>query len=145
MISYILKNKYRSIIFISFKLNFREFIASFKPEEWIYNSPLLLTRILERRVCNTSVAEMTTEKCNGFKVFPSEEFYAVVGDKWQNFFNVLFTGSVLEATKNSTVVHLWNSKTHNTIITKSQLLKSAYEVIAEKNCPKAIKASGKYF
>lgn len=88
---------------------------------------------------------MTTERCNGLKVFPVEEFYAVGWDKWRHFFNVSFTGSVLKATKNSSVVHLWNKLTHNTIITKSQLFKTAYEVIAEKNCPKTIKASGKYF
>lgn len=111
---------------------------------WSYNGPQLLTRVLKNSVCHTSFEEMTPEKCRGFKVFPPEEFYAINYDEWHHFINVSFTDSVMKATENSSVIHLWNHFWRNKIIKKSKS-KTPYEAIAEKNCPKIFTASGDHF
>lgn len=86
---------------------------------------------------------MTPEKCNGLKVFPPTEFYAVNFDKWPLFLDVNTADIVLKATENSSVIHLWNHHWRNRVVTKSKTnRKTAYEVIAEKNCPKVFEASG---
>lgn len=87
---------------------------------------------------------MTPEICRGFKVFPANEFYPINYDEWEQIFDVDFTETVMEAIKNSSVVHLWNNLSHGKVITKSNM-KTAYEVIAEKNCPTTFEASGEYF
>ena len=96
--------------FNSFKFYFlfgRDMMENFNPTAWNQNGPALLTRVLENQVCHTSLAEMTPEKCRGFKVFPPEEFYAVNWDNWQYFINPRFTGTVLKKTARSSVIHLW--------------------------------------
>lgn len=123
------------------KLFERELVKNFRPKEWDYNGPKLLTRILEKQVCNTNLPNMTPEKCRGFRVFPPNEFYAVNWDTWYQLFDVRYTNRVLRATKNSSAVHLWTHAWRNAIIMKS-IPKTAHEIIAEKNCPKAFQSSG---
>lgn len=81
-------------------------IASYNPDDYTYNGPKLLTRILENRVCQTSLEHMTPEKCRGMVVFPPEEFYAVNSEDWSHFIDANFTDAVLDATDNSSIVHL---------------------------------------
>ncbi|XP_055306647.1 lactosylceramide 4-alpha-galactosyltransferase-like [Sitodiplosis mosellana] len=126
------------------ELCLKELIASYNPHAWNHNGGALQTRVLEHQVCNTSLVEMTPEKCHGFKVFPKEEFYAINWDDWEQFFNANHTETVLEAIQGSSVIHLWNKLSHSQIIAKSKS-KTAYEILAEKNCPKAFETSGKYF
>lgn len=130
-----------AIYFFSFQ---RELVSTYKPDHWSYNGGLLLTRVLERKVCHTTLAEMTPEKCCGFKVFPKDEFYPINYEMWEHFFNLQHTKSILENVTKSSVVHLWNKLSHVKIITKSYT-KTAYEILAENNCPKAFNASGDYF
>lgn len=129
---------------ISLFLLRRDLITNYKPNVWSYNGPQLLTRILENHVCHTNLAQMTPEKCRGFRVFPPEEFYAINYDEWSQFLNEQFTKWVLKATENSSVIHLWNHNWRDKIIIKSKT-KTAYESIGEKNCPKVFTASGDYF
>ncbi|XP_055296581.1 lactosylceramide 4-alpha-galactosyltransferase-like [Sitodiplosis mosellana] len=121
---------------------FEDMMENFNPTVWNQNGPALLTRVLESKVCHTSLAEMTPEKCRGFEVFPPEEFYAVNWDNWQYFINPQFTNTVLQKTARSSVIHLWNHTWRNKAIKKSVSEKTAYEALAEKNCPKVYEVSG---
>lgn len=117
---------------------------NFRSKEWGYNGPKLLTRVLENQVCHTSLSNMTPELCGGFRVFPVKEFYPVNYDDWEQLFIADQTENVLHKTRNSSVVHIWSHLSRDKIITKSNR-KSAYEAIAEKNCPNVFKSTGKYF
>ncbi|XP_055297542.1 lactosylceramide 4-alpha-galactosyltransferase-like [Sitodiplosis mosellana] len=128
------------------ELCLNDLITNFNSTGWNQNGPALLTRVLVNKVCHTSLAEMTPEKCRGLKVFPPEEFYAINYDDWPYFLDVRHTEFVLEATSNSSVVHLWNHFWRKKMITKSKSkLRTAYEAIAEKDCPKVFITSGDYF
>lgn len=90
------------------------------------------------------LSEMTPENCWGFKAYPRSVLYAVAWDKWQLFYNRNKTKDVIELTKHSPVVHAWNKLSSGAKIVKSKQ-KTAYEVIAMRNCPSVFDASGKYF
>lgn len=117
-------------------------IRNFNPNVWNQNGPALLTRVLQEEVCRTELEKMTPEKCRGFKVFPPDEFYAVNWDNWEYFTNINFTETVLKKINKSSVVHLWNHTWRNKTIPKSESkynTRTAYEVIAENNCPQVYK------
>lgn len=116
----------------------------FRGELWGYGGPMLLTRVL-KQICKTNeIEKMMPENCWGFKVFPPNEFYAIKWSLWAHFFNANYTAETLAATQNSTAIHVWNKFSHGQQIKKATP-QTAYEVIAEKNCPKVFKASGDYF
>lgn len=118
---------------------------NFRPKEWNYNGPKLLTHMLENHVCHTSLAEMTPHKCGEFKVFPVKKFYPINYDNWEQLFNAKYTEKVLRAIENATTIHFWNNLTRDKILIKSKIKPTAYETIAAENCPTAFKASGAYF
>lgn len=122
----------------------RELIKNYEPDAWNYNGGLLITRVLSDHVCHTSLSEMTPEKCRGLTVFAPNEFYAINWFEWEQFFNASQTEFVLETIERSSVVHLWNKMSHNRNITKSES-KTAYEILAERNCPDVFNATGEYF
>lgn len=84
---------------------------------------------------------MTPDKCNGFNIFAANEFYPVNYDNWEQLFNADATKKILRMIKNSSVVHIWNNLSHEKLIQQSNS-KSAYEVIAEKNCPTVFNTFG---
>lgn len=88
---------------------------------------------------------MTPEKCRGFKVYPFQEFYPISYGFSSDPIDPEMTDEVLKKTKNASVVHFWNSHTSGRIITKSNITPTAYEVIAETNCPKVFQSCGEEF
>ena len=123
-----------------------DLITNFKTNDWSYNGPQLITRVLSHHVCHTSLSEMSPEKCRGLKVFPPNEFYPINFDEWGKFLDERYIESVLVTINGSSVVHLWNHNFRHTIITKSKSKRrTAYEAIAENNCPKVFTATGDYF
>lgn len=103
----------------------------------------VLSTVLEK-ICNTSnPTEMTRENCDGFKVLPAEDCYAISSQNWGMLLHENYAQQVEEATKDSFAIHLWNSLSHNkTLSTHSR---SPYIRIAEKFCPKVLDASGDTF
>lgn len=88
--------------------------------------------------------DMTPKKCWGFKVFPQNAFYAIRSKSWQMFFDPNATQDTLRMTNDSVIVHVWNKRSSNQQIRKRRK-KTAYEIIASKNCPKVYQASGNDF
>lgn len=78
------------------------------------------------------------------KVFSKNEFYAIEYEIWDQFFEPQSTKFTLNATEHSSVIHLWNALSFGRIINKSEP-KSAYEIVAAKNCPVSFQNSGQYF
>lgn len=118
-------------------------MKNFEPNVWAYNGPALITRVLVNQFCNTSLAEMAQEKCHGLVVFPPNEFFPVNHDDWRQLNNATYTETILEASKNSPVFHLYNNARFGEMYAKSEP-KTAYEIIFEKNCPNVYTASGDY-
>lgn len=122
----------------------REFTANFIGSNWAHNGPGVLTRVL-KRICQAEFTfDMTSTKCWGFNVLPQSTFYAIPSKKWQMFFDSNATEDTLRLTNNSIAVHVWNKRSSTQHIRKKRM-KTAYEIIASKNCPKAYQASGNDF
>lgn len=122
----------------------REFVKDYQPHRWDHNGPALLTRILSKFCHTKTVSEMSREKCDGFVVFPPNEFYAISYRKWNWFFLPQHTKSVLEIAKKSSVIHVWNALSCDTIINKSHP-ETAYGALAKRHCPYSFASSGDIF
>lgn len=125
---------------------YRENINGYKPHEWATNGPGTLTRVL-RKICRINdIYSMKPEYCWGFKVFGPETFYAIYYPIWRHFFetNPTVVNSTLDKIKNSISIHVWNKLSKNEIIDKNKP-KTAYGIVAEKNCPKVFESTGRYF
>jgi lactosylceramide 4-alpha-galactosyltransferase len=86
---------------------------------------------------------MTREKCDGFSVLPAPICFEINYPEWRKFFNEVYAEEVLQRTKNSAVVHFWNfMSTKEKLETKSR---AAYIQLAEKYCPRVLRAAGDYF
>lgn len=86
---------------------------------------------------------MTSERCGGFRVYQPREFYAISWQDWYKYFNRKATKSTLDVTKDSLAIHVWNKLSTNEIVEVGSNV--AYDVIAQKNCPRVYRACGKYF
>lgn len=121
----------------------RDFIENFRGDVFINNGPGVITRVLQK-ICKTEIpSEMTSDRCDGFRVYQPSEFYAVSWEAWHNYFNRDSTKSTLAMTKDSLAVHVWNKLSKDETIEVGSNV--AYGIIAEKNCPRVYRASGKYF
>lgn len=109
-------------------------MSNFNGKTFIDNGPLVITRTLEQ-MCNTNNRSlMTHERCEGFRLYPENTFYAIAWEDWKLFFNPEVTNHTLELTKNSAVIHVWNDVSKKTRVKIGA--HTAYEVAAKKNCPK---------
>lgn len=124
-------------------VDFRDFIENFQGDTWINNGPGVITRVLHEICKTTNPAEMTSDRCDGFRVYQPTEFYAVSWEAWYNYFNRDSTKSTLDMTKDSLAIHVWNKLSENEMIEVGSNV--AYGIIAEKNCPRVYRASGKFF
>lgn len=102
---YFFHKLFRFLLFFSFQ---KDLVSTYKLDHWSYNGGPLLTRVLEKQVFHTTLAEMTPEKYHCFKVFPKEEFYPINYEIWKKKFYSQYTKSVLENVTKSSVVHVWN-------------------------------------
>lgn len=106
----------------------------FDGKDFIANGPLIITRALEKICRATDRHLMTPERCEGFRVYPKSTFYAVSWIDWRYFFEPEMTDRTLVLVENSTVIHVWNDVSKNMGVKTGH--KTAYEMVAKKNCPK---------
>lgn len=123
--------------------NFEEVIKHFNGLSWTGNGPTILTRIVKEMCNTTNPAEMTREKCDGFRVLPTQDCYAIPHPSWRSFFNEKEVTRVEEATKDSFAIHFWNKLSHGANLSTNS--GAPYIKIAEKYCPLVLQASGKSF
>lgn len=122
----------------------KEFVTKYRKNEWAYNGPLCVTRILTNKICHTSsTSKMTAENCHGFRAMPSNAFYAIYYHQFQYFFQEKFLKRGLEITKNSILIHVWNKMSSDVKIKVGS--RTLYGVHAEQYCPKVYGSCGDYF
>lgn len=122
----------------------RNFQITFNGNDWGNNGPGVITRVLQE-ICKTkSTLLMTKERCFGFHVYPQNKFYAIKWKNWEHFFMEKHLNDVLNQTKNSIAIHVWNKHSAVKII-KKQELNVAYTKLAEQYCPRVYESSGEYF
>ncbi|XP_055305832.1 lactosylceramide 4-alpha-galactosyltransferase-like [Sitodiplosis mosellana] len=140
---------------------------NFNPKIWGNTGPDAITLSLFK-ICNvTKVSEMKPEICWRFNVLPEGAFYPIPYSQWERYFDARFTSEVLQKSNKSIAVHFWNRLSsqqpilkdfHNETLIKMYLDrlnkteknqipigKTAYGVIAKRNCPRAYDSSGDLF
>lgn len=123
--------------------NFKEVINHFNGGSWTGNGPTVLSDIL-KNICNTTDQTlMTRDRCEGFRVYPKEECYAIGYGSWQKFFDEKSMSEVAEATKNSFAVHFWNYLSGREKLKTSS--HAPYLEIARKFCPHVVSKCGEDF
>lgn len=133
--------------FSNFQINFRENTENYQPNLWGHSGPGAVTRVLQR-ICNqTHVEDMTLERCGGFKVFPPSTFFPIDYNNWAEFYdtNQSVVESTLKASQDSIAVHMWNKMSNGIKVVKSKDAKSAFQIMAQKNCPKVFDATELHF
>lgn len=135
-------NVFSILIFV--KKNGRDFTVNHDGHVWGSSGPAVLTRVLQQICGVKSPEQMKSSLCWGFHLMPRKKFYAVHYSNWKSFFDKKSTNSTLQNTEKSAIVHVWNKLSVGEKIKKSEE-RTAYEMIAMKQCPKVFEACGEYF
>ncbi|KAF5285513.1 hypothetical protein FQR65_LT13210 [Abscondita terminalis] len=106
----------------------------FRGDEWSYNGPGLLSRLLSKLCGVPPSKKMLTKDCDGFKVFPHSSFYPVPFNWWKLYFESESLNYINYLTTNSYTVHIWNKLSGNTKIRVGDSV--PYTLFAKKHCPK---------
>lgn len=86
---------------------------------------------------------MTPERCNGFKILPSEEFYPVNYWNWKHYFTSENMNETMRLIEKSRGIHVWNKLSHTEIVQIDQPV--PYTMVAQKYCPLTYHNCGKTF
>ncbi|XP_076248960.1 lactosylceramide 4-alpha-galactosyltransferase-like [Calliopsis andreniformis] len=121
----------------------RDLKKNFRGDIWGNNGPGVITRTLQK-VCSTKkTRDMTTTRCQGFKVFPPSAFYPVHYKKWKMYFETTDKNVTMKMVEKAMAIHVWNK------LSKSKEVRVdsdvPYAVIARKHCPKVFNNCGKVF
>ena len=121
----------------------RDLKKNFRGDIWGNNGPGVITRSLQK-ICSTKYArDMSTTRCQGFKVFPPSAFYPVHYKKWKMYFETRDKNTTMKMLEKAMVIHVWNK------LSKSQEVRVnsdvPYAVIARKHCPKVFSNCGTVF
>lgn len=106
----------------------------------------MITKIL-KQICQTEkFINLKPEQCWGLKVYEPPAFFPIHHSQRKDFFETNSTkiDELLDKVENSFAVHFKNDATQKQKILKSQPT-NIYRILAEKNCPKVIAASGDQF
>ena len=86
------------------------------------------------------VAQLSTERCGGFRVLPHREFFPIPYTNWQLFFDESKCQQVMDEIKDSFGVHLWNKLSKNTAVNVGS--QQPYSLIAARACPRTYAMCG---
>lgn len=123
--------------------NFRDFITNFNEEEWGWNGPDLITRILRKSCRLPDRMASSSITCSNFTILPKDKCYSIHFTEWPMFFKRKFVDEAMRRTKESFFVHFWNNMSENFTLSTSRT--SAYTKLARKFCPNVLQASGNWF
>lgn len=120
----------------------RELRSIYSGDTWGI-SPAVITNVLKRLCQVDQVSQMTEERCQTFRVLPPAAFYPVPWRKWLTYFEEADTSAVINATKESYTIHVWNkfSSRVNVSLTSQQF----YAQIARQFCPNVVQNAGDFF
>ncbi|XP_076264022.1 lactosylceramide 4-alpha-galactosyltransferase-like [Rhynchophorus ferrugineus] len=116
---------------------------NFNGFKWGHNGPGTITRLLKKLCQIENVSDMSGLNCEGFKVYPSGEFYAVPWWSWKWFFDEKYSDRVSACTNKSHIIHVWNKFS----ITYKIPLNSniPYLQYASKYCPNIVGECDEFF
>lgn len=76
---------------------------------------------------------MTPERCKGFKILPSEEFYPIDFNSWRRYFTSDNLNETMRIIEKSRGIHVWNKLSHSKVVKIDQ--KVPYTIVARQYCP----------
>ncbi|KAH8402944.1 hypothetical protein KR222_000557 [Zaprionus bogoriensis] len=112
-----------------------DYKLNYNATDYIDNGPHLVSRMV-RKICGTSTFKAM--HCHGLQVHDPSAFFPIPSPEWIKYFEPEFLTETFARTKHAYLIHLWNwlSKKY-----PNQLgSRSAYDVLAEENCPKTYAA-----
>lgn len=112
-------------------------MSKYEGSVFISAGPTIWTRVCEKLCSTVDRTLWTRERCSGLRLLPKELVYPI---EWGKFMLYLFPDNleqVLELSKNSTIIHVWNDRSKKFWYKTGT--NNAYQVIAEKNCPNVYK------
>lgn len=86
---------------------------------------------------------MTSERCQGFQVLPTQYCYAIPYPEYLKFFQEAYLQEVIEKLGDSIIAHVWNKLSETTELSVNS--PAAYMHLAKQYCPKVIAACGEFF
>ncbi|KAF5285510.1 hypothetical protein FQR65_LT13207 [Abscondita terminalis] len=107
---------------------------NFRGNDWGYNGPGTITRLLKKLCAVTNAKEMLSKDCQGFKVYPPESFYPIPWTKWHMYFDSAYNKEIYNFTRNSYAIHVWNKHSVSTKIKVDTDV--PYSLFAKQFCPK---------
>ncbi|XP_033165006.1 lactosylceramide 4-alpha-galactosyltransferase [Drosophila mauritiana] len=123
----------------------RDLEANYNANKWGTNGPGVITRVAKKQ-CNTDNIKSVInnpKRCNGFKIFDANAFYAISWRQWKDFFEPNRLNVTMKRISKSPVIHVWNK------FSKGWKLKTkancAYTKLAKTHCPRSFAAAGEYF
>lgn len=113
----------------------------FDGNRWAANGPEVVTAVM-KDICNTNMTqEMTTQQCQGIKVFGSGLFLPIT-DNFM-YFKEEELSIALRLTKHAYTAHIYNHASKRVKITRDS--KCAYLELAKKFCPHVYDSFDTYF
>lgn len=99
---------------------------------------------LLKSICGAQRAgDMVKKHCKGFKVYPTDKFYAIPWWKWRMYFDETLTDHVFNWSVNSYAIHVWNK--HSARLKVPISSKMPYLLYAKQYCPKVVQECHEYF
>ena len=86
------------------------------------------------------IAQLSTERCGGFRTLSHKEFFPIPFHSWRLFFDESTSQRVMEEIKDSFGVHLWNKLSKNTTVNAGS--QQPYSLMAAKACPRMYAVCG---
>ncbi|XP_030763086.1 lactosylceramide 4-alpha-galactosyltransferase-like [Sitophilus oryzae] len=116
---------------------------NFNGDDWGYNGPGTITRLLKRLCQTNKIEEMSGKNCQDFKIYPVNEFYAVPWWNWKWFFDKKHMEQVVSCTNISHIIHVWNKFSISRKIPVNSDV--PYLRYAKKYCPNIVRECDDFF
>ncbi|XP_076285843.1 lactosylceramide 4-alpha-galactosyltransferase-like [Lasioglossum baleicum] len=117
--------------------------ANYRGNIWGNNGPGVITRTLQKLCSTKLVREMTTTRCQGFKVFSPSTFYPIHFRKWRKYFETKDKNATMKMLENSIAIHVWNKLSKSKPVHVNSNV--PYAIIARQHCPRVFKNCGDTF
>ncbi|XP_006572148.1 lactosylceramide 4-alpha-galactosyltransferase isoform X2 [Apis mellifera] len=121
----------------------RDIRANFRGDIWGNNGPGVITRTLQKFCSTKNIQDMSTSRCQGFKVFPPSAFYPIHYDNWKVYFQTKNKNATMKILEKAMAIHVWNKLSSAEKVDVNSDV--PYVNIARKHCPKIFNNCGKVF
>jgi hypothetical protein len=81
---------------------------------------------------------MSAKRCGGFQILSHSQFYPIPYNVWRLLFSESSTQQIMDDTKDSFGVYIWNKLSKNMRVTAGS--QQPYSLVAARKCPRMIGA-----